>query len=110
MPESKEQPRIKRLQGGILAPFNIQEIEREEEDGNTETFYKYNQIKIADNGQKITDNFVSENYRQLRREYILSQMPQHEQNEAVVEQADGDDTKMQRLIEVKQRAKELFPK
>lgn len=111
MTESKEYPTMKRLQGSILVPCEVQKIYREDGGGRQGTFYKFTQIKITDHGQNINDpKFVKKNYRQLRREYILHHMPQHEQNEAIVEYYNGDDVKMQKLVKVKSKAKEFFPK
>lgn len=46
MPESKEIPIVRRLQGGILVPCNIRQVSRETEDGGSETFYIYDQVRL----------------------------------------------------------------
>jgi len=46
MLESKQIPAIKQLQGGVLIPYNIQEVQRENDEGQLETFYKFDRIKL----------------------------------------------------------------
>ena len=46
MPESKQMPEIKRLQGGVILPYNVQQITRTNEDDEQETFYKFDRIKL----------------------------------------------------------------
>jgi len=46
MPESKTTPTIKQLQGGVIIPLNIQEVQRENEEGQLETFYLFERIKL----------------------------------------------------------------
>jgi hypothetical protein len=46
MPESKQIPEIKRLQGGIILPYKVQQTTRMNEDDVQETFYKFNRIKL----------------------------------------------------------------
>ena len=69
MTESKTYPTIQRSkrEGKILFPDNIQEIEKETENG-VETFYQYDLIKLTDVGQQIKDYdlFKKENYCELR--------------------------------------------
>ena len=46
MPESKNTPQVKRLQGGILIPYNVQQITRTNEDDEQVTFYEFDRIKL----------------------------------------------------------------
>lgn len=106
MTESREYPKVQRLQGCILVPCEIEPVER---DGNI--FYRYKLLRIEDRGQNINDpDFFKKHYQELRREYILQSKPVHEQLEAIAEAAAGDNKKMQRLIGVKANAKDIFAK
>lgn len=71
MTESKTYPKIERSKKEkmIFFPDNIVEIERESVDGDTETFYQYDLVKIPDRGQSIYDynEFRKENYAELRK-------------------------------------------
>jgi len=46
MPESKQNPEIKRLQGGVILPYNVQQVTRTNEDGEQETFYTFDRVKV----------------------------------------------------------------
>ena len=69
--EAKQYPKIQRSKKEkvILFPDNITEIEKEDMEGNTETFYHYDLVKIPDAGQQVEDYtlFKKENYAALRR-------------------------------------------
>ena len=70
--ESKTYPKIQRSkrEGKIFFPDNIQEIEKEVDEGKeTETFYSYDLLKIPDKDQQIKDYnlFKTENYAALRQ-------------------------------------------
>lgn len=46
MPEAKQIPEIKRLQGGVIIPYNVQQVTRTNEDDEQETFYVFDRIKL----------------------------------------------------------------
>ncbi len=46
MPESKQMPEIKRLQGGVIVPYNAEQITRANEEDEQEIFYKFRRIKL----------------------------------------------------------------
>ncbi len=52
---STEYPSIQRLQGGILVPVDIEQVEVEGEDGS-ERQYRYQLLKFEDHGEDITDD------------------------------------------------------
>ena len=45
MTQSKTFPKIQKLQGSVLVPYNVHQVERADEIG-TETFYEYGVLKI----------------------------------------------------------------
>lgn len=109
--ESKQQPQIQRLQNSILIPCNVVQKTMTDEEGNTENIYKYDELLIVDRGQDINDSAFKQNYyKELRKEYILGKMSQHEQNEAIVEYHAGDSTKLDTLVALKTETATLFPK
>ena len=111
MVESKEYPEIKRLQGKILVPCDVEQVERE-----GEKFYRYTLLRLENRGQDINDPFFRQkHYAELRREYILQQQPLWEQLEAIAEFLEtlGSDQLNEtaaRVVETKARVRKLFPK
>ena len=71
MAESKSYPKIERSKREkmIFFPDNINEIQKENMEGELETFYEYDLIKIPDTNQQIEDYdlFKKENYAELRK-------------------------------------------
>lgn len=65
---SDEYPAIRRLQGAILYPHDVQEGTRTDEDGTEQTEYSYEMLRVEDRGQQIEDAelFALENYAELR--------------------------------------------
>ncbi len=65
---STEAPTIRRLQGVILYPHDVQEETVTEEDGTERTQYSYTTLRVSDCGQQIKDAaaFALENYASLR--------------------------------------------
>ena len=108
---SKQYPEIQRLQKSIIVPCSIVQETVTDEDGNTEDVYNYDEVVITDKGQDInSSDFIQNNYKELRREYILGKMPQSEQNEAMVEAYSQNNTKLNALAALKNEAAALFPK
>jgi hypothetical protein len=71
---STDRPRIKRLQGVILFPHDIQEAKKKHENGDEYTEYSYILLRIPDTGQTIStyEEFKLRNYRALRRAFYPS--------------------------------------
>lgn len=46
MPQSKNIPQIRKLQGKVQIPYNVQQKTRTDEDGNEETYYAFDRLKI----------------------------------------------------------------
>jgi len=71
MAESKTYPKILRSKREkmIFFPASITEIQKEDMEGELETFYKYELIKIPDTGQRIEDYelFKKKNYAEIRK-------------------------------------------
>lgn len=69
---SDEYPQIRRLQGVILVPWKIEEIEKPSQEGTAsdvpDTGYMYDLIRVRDRGQQIEDRarFIADNYADLR--------------------------------------------
>jgi len=66
MTSSDTKPTIRRLQGKILFPVDIERVEATEE---RPAHYRYNLLEIPDKGQRIDDEtvFIRNNYAELRR-------------------------------------------
>lgn len=47
MPQSKTIPEIRKLRGQIQIPYNVQQKTRTDEDGNEETYYAFDRLKIG---------------------------------------------------------------
>lgn len=64
----------------IFFPDNIEQIQKENEEGQLESFYEYDLIKIPDHGQQIEDyeRFKKENYADLRKQRYGSWQEQFE--------------------------------
>jgi len=57
MAESKQYPKIQRSEREkmIFFPDNIQEIKKEDMEGEKEVFYRYDLVRVPDTGQQIED-------------------------------------------------------
>lgn len=110
--ESKEQPeRLFRLQGDLILTRDVQEITRQDENGVDETFYTYEVVRLKDRPMPAdVDVFLVQNYAEIRRNVIMNHWPQHEQNEAVCENAAGDSTKLDSLGAFIETVRAEFPK
>jgi hypothetical protein len=110
--ESKEQPgRLFRLQGYLNLTRNVQPVTRTDENGNDETFYTYEVIRLNDRPMPAdVDAFLVQNYAEIRQAVIMSSWPQHAQNEAITENAMGRPEKMNELTAFIAAVKEEFPK
>jgi hypothetical protein len=110
--ESKEQPeRLFRLQGDLILTRDVQEITRQDENGVDETFYTYEVVRLKDRPMPAdVDVFLVQNYAEIRRNVIMNHWPQHEQNEAVSENAAGDSTKLDSLGAFIETVRAEFPK
>lgn len=66
---SNEAPTIRRLQGVILYPHDVQAEVTTDEDGSERMQYSYVTLRVTDHGQQIddADSFALENYAELRR-------------------------------------------
>lgn len=66
---SGAEPTIRRLQGAILYPHDVQAETVTDEDGTGRTQYSYTTLRVPDHGQQIEDTatFALENYADLRR-------------------------------------------
>ena len=66
---SDDAPVIRRLQGAILYPHDVQSDVATDEDGTERTRYSYMTLRVTDRGQQIEDAeaFALENYADLRR-------------------------------------------
>ncbi len=66
MPESKQYPQIERIQGGVVVPYNVSQVTREEEDGTQATFYVYDKIRLERRDLPGLDNVKQHIVQQLR--------------------------------------------
>lgn len=66
---SDNYPKIQRLQGKILFPHNIKEVQIQDDEKTTRRAYEYELIYVEDRGQQIDDyeHFKKANYAELRR-------------------------------------------
>lgn len=64
MPESKNTPQVKRLQGGILIPYNV--VTHTNEDDEQITFYKFDRIKLNQHSLPDLNNIKNYIVQQLR--------------------------------------------
>lgn len=66
---SDDEPAIRRLQGAILYPYDVQSETVTDEDGTERTQYSYITLRVPDVGQAIDDAdlFAMDNYAELRR-------------------------------------------
>jgi hypothetical protein len=109
---SVDYPQIQRLQGVILYPAFIEQVEVEHDEGSS-IQYKCLMLRVTDRGQDISDKdaFDSAHYSELRRLAIESVWPQHLQNEARDEN-DFEDMpeKLAELKAFKELVKSTWPK
>ena len=68
MPESKNTPQVKRLQGGILVPCNMQQVTRTNEEDEQETFYKFDRIKLNQHSLPGLDDLKKHIVQQLQED------------------------------------------
>ncbi len=61
---AKHSPQVRRLQGGILVPVNIETVTLEGEEG-PEEFYRYKLLKFIDEGQEITSTFKDDHQQEI---------------------------------------------
>jgi hypothetical protein len=66
---SDDVPALRRLQGAILYPHDVQAGAVTDEDGTERTQYSYVTLRVPDHGQQIEDAaaFALENYAALRK-------------------------------------------
>jgi hypothetical protein len=66
---SDNPPIIRRLQGAILYPHDVQSATVTDEDGSERVEYNYITLRVPDTGQQVDDaeQFALENYAHLRR-------------------------------------------
>ena len=64
---SKDYPKIQRLQGGILVPVNIEQVELSGEDG-PEMQYRYKLLKFEDHGEYLSaKDFIARHQKIIDR-------------------------------------------
>jgi hypothetical protein len=110
--ESKEQPeRLFRLQGFLNLTRNVQPVTRTDENGNDETFYTYEVIRLNDRPMPAdVDAFLVQNYAEIRQAVIMSSWPQQAQNEAITENAMGRPDNLNAFKTFIESVKTEFPK
>lgn len=78
MPESKNIPEIKKLQGGVLLPYNIQEVQREDDEGQLETFYVFGQFKLDQRSLPDLNQVRKEVVRALQADLHRHILPEYD--------------------------------
>lgn len=74
MVESKSFPKVQKLQGVWIIPCCVQEVQREDDEGVMETFYRYQEIRLDGSKPQLADvrkHVLTELNRQ-NNSYILS--------------------------------------
>ena len=68
MPESKQYPQIERIQGGVVVPYNVSRVTREEEDGTQAAFYVFDKIKLDRQDLPSLESIKRHIVQQLRQD------------------------------------------
>jgi hypothetical protein len=89
----------------------VQPVTRTDENGNDETFYTYEVIRLKDRPMPAdVDAFLVQNYAEIREAVIMAHWPQNKQNEAINENAMGRPDNLNALKTFIESVKTEFPK
>lgn len=108
MPQSKNIPQIRKLQGKVQIPYNVQQKTRTDEDGNEETYYTFDRLKIDQAQLPSSDQVKRELVEALRSDLHQHIYPEYDQGtqssiQALAQKADRDDQ-----TEIVDKCEEVF--
>lgn len=110
--ESTEEPeKLFRLQGFLNLTRNVEQKTRTNENGEEETFYQYEVIRLKDRPMpQDIDAFLLQNYAEIRESVIMDHWHQEKQNEAITENVMGRSEKIEELNAFINSLKFEYPK
>jgi len=83
MSEAKNRPETQKIHHGVLIPCNIHEVQRETEEGTSETVYRYEEIQLSQSNlpnNKRLRRAIANRLNQHLREYLYSRYDQGTQS------------------------------